>query len=53
MEWSGIECSFIAWFCKKRMEWNGIGWYPFHPISSVKPIFIPPNLKCIQFNGTH
>jgi len=24
-------------FVKK--EWNGMGWYPFHPIPSIKPIF--------------
>ena len=44
IEWSGIDHGFIVWFCKKWMEWNGVGWYPFHQIPPIKPI-----LHSIQF----
>jgi len=27
-----------------KNEWNGVGWYPFHPIPPIKPI-----LHSIQF----
>lgn len=24
MEWSGIECGYIVWFCIKGIEWTGV-----------------------------
>jgi len=44
MKSGGIGHGSIVWFCKKWMEWNGVGWYPFHPIPPIKSI-----LHFIQF----
>ena len=39
MEWSGMKPHSIVWFCKKWMEWNGVGWNAFHPIPLIPSIF--------------
>jgi len=55
MEWNGVGWSHIPLFGFVKKEWNGMECDGIHSIQydSFNQFSIPPNLGCIQWNGTH
>lgn len=55
MGWNGVVSYYIPLFDFVKKEWNGMECDGTHSIQyhSFSQFFIPPNLGCIQWNGTH
>jgi len=39
MGWNGMGYNMVPLFGFVKKEWNGVGWYPFHQMPPIKPIF--------------